>query len=76
MKNITILGSTGSIGVNTLNVLDNLNQDYNVVGLSANSNGDTILSQIKKYQPEENNSSILETRAKIPNWFGPKNIET
>ena len=28
MKNITILGSTGSIGVNALNVIDNLNEDY------------------------------------------------
>ena len=52
MKNITILGSTGSIGVNTLNVIDNLDQDYNIVGLSANTSANTILSQIKKYKPE------------------------
>ena len=52
MKNITILGSTGSIGVNTLNVIDNLDQDYNIVGLSTNTSANTILSQIKKYKPE------------------------
>ena len=49
MKNITILGSTGSIGVNTLNVIDNLDQDYNIVGLSTNTSANTILSQIKKW---------------------------
>ena len=43
MKNITILGSTGSIGVNALNVIDNLNEDYKVFGLSAYKNIDTIL---------------------------------
>ena len=52
MKNITILGSTGSIGVNALNVIDNLDEDYKVFGLSAYKNIDTILAQIKKYKPE------------------------
>ena len=35
-KKITILGSTGSIGVNALNVIKNL--DIDVIGLSANTN--------------------------------------
>ena len=61
MKNITILGSTGSIGVNTLNVIDNLDQDYNIVGLSANTSANTILSQIKKYKPEVVAISDLNT---------------
>jgi len=52
MKNITILGSTGSIGINALNVIDNLDEDYKVFGLSAYKNIDTILAQIKKYKPE------------------------
>tara|TARA_B100000131_G_scaffold242347_1_gene234856 strand:- start:706 stop:1860 length:1155 start_codon:yes stop_codon:yes gene_type:complete len=61
MKNITILGSTGSIGVNTLNVIDNLDQDYNIVGLSANTSANTILSQIKKYKPKVVAISDLNT---------------
>ena len=39
-KKITILGSTGSIGVNALNVINNL--DIDVVGLSANTNSQII----------------------------------
>ena len=49
-KKITILGSTGSIGVNALNVINNL--DIDVVGLSANTNSKLLIEQAKKFQPE------------------------
>ena len=49
-KKITILGSTGSIGVNALNVINNL--DIDVIGLSANTNSKLLIEQAKKFQPE------------------------
>ena len=49
-KKITILGSTGSIGVNALNVINNLEID--VVGLSANTNSQLLIEQAKKFQPQ------------------------
>ena len=49
-KKITILGSTGSIGVNALNVVNNL--DIDVIGLSANTNSKLLIEQAKKFQPE------------------------
>ena len=49
-KKITILGSTGSIGVNALNIINNLNID--VIGLSANTNSQLLIEQAKKFQPE------------------------
>ena len=49
-KKITILGSTGSIGVNALNVINNLNID--LIGLSANTNSQLLIEQAKKFQPE------------------------
>ena len=49
-KKITILGSTGSIGVNALNVIKNL--DIDVIGLSANTNSQLLIEQAKKFQPE------------------------
>jgi len=52
MKNISILGSTGSIGTNTLNVIDNLGDEYKVFALSANKNGKLLVEQAKKYRPE------------------------
>ncbi len=50
MKKITILGSTGSIGTQTLDVVDNINAK--VVGLTANNNIDLLEQQVLKYNPE------------------------
>ena len=52
MKKITILGSTGSIGVNALSVIDNNPNEFSIVGLSAYKNGDRLVEQVKKYEPE------------------------
>lgn len=52
MKKITILGSTGSIGENALSVIDNFNDQFRVMGLSANKNSKLLVEQVKKYQPE------------------------
>jgi len=52
MKKISILGSTGSIGVNALNVIDNLGDEFDVSVLSANKNGQLLVDQAKKYRPD------------------------
>lgn len=52
MKKISILGSTGSIGVNTLNVIDNLGDEFDVSVLSANKNGNLLVEQAKNYRPD------------------------
>jgi len=51
MKQITILGSTGSIGTQTLEVVDNL-KNWKVKALTAYQNIDLLFEQVKKYQPE------------------------
>lgn len=52
MKKILILGSSGSIGVNTLNVVRNFPDKFNVVGLTVNSRIDLLEQQIKEFKPE------------------------
>ncbi|OEG62391.1 MAG: 1-deoxy-D-xylulose-5-phosphate reductoisomerase [Halanaerobium sp. MDAL1] len=52
MKKITILGSTGSIGCQTLEVIDNLLDEWEVKALTAYKNIDFLSQQIEKYQPE------------------------
>ncbi|MBT3479385.1 MAG: 1-deoxy-D-xylulose-5-phosphate reductoisomerase [Candidatus Marinimicrobia bacterium] len=52
MKKISILGSTGSIGVNALNVIDNLGDEFDVSVLSANKNGQLLVDQAIKYRPD------------------------
>lgn len=52
MKNIVILGSTGSIGTQTLAVVDEFSQDFKVSGISCHRDIQKIESQIIKYKPE------------------------
>ena len=51
MKKIAILGSTGSIGTQTLDVVRN-NKDLEVVALVAGSNIDLMEQQIKEFHPK------------------------
>ena len=50
MKNIALLGSTGSIGTQTLELV-RANPDLKVVGLSAGSNIDLLEKQIREFKP-------------------------
>ena len=50
-KQVTILGSTGSIGVNTLSIIENALDIFSVVGLSGFSNQELLVEQIKKFRP-------------------------
>ncbi|MCY4570433.1 MAG: 1-deoxy-D-xylulose-5-phosphate reductoisomerase [Candidatus Poribacteria bacterium] len=51
MKHIVILGSTGSIGKNTLSVVETHADEFKVVGLAANRDVDTLEQQIRRYRP-------------------------
>ena len=51
MKKISILGSTGSIGTQTLDVVRN-NNDIKVAAIAANTNTDLIFRQIQEFSPE------------------------
>ncbi|MBN8704720.1 MAG: 1-deoxy-D-xylulose-5-phosphate reductoisomerase [Bacteroidetes bacterium] len=50
-KRVVILGSTGSIGVNTLHVIDNLKDQFEVAGLITYSNHQILNEQVEKYKP-------------------------
>lgn len=52
MKAISILGSTGSIGCNTLKVVEHLNDEFRVVALGAGGNIGELAEQIRKFKPE------------------------
>jgi len=52
MIGITILGATGSIGVNTLDVLARHPDKYRVVALTANTGVDRLYEQCVEHQPE------------------------
>jgi 1-deoxy-D-xylulose-5-phosphate reductoisomerase len=51
MKNITLLGATGSIGKSTLSVVDQHPNQFNIFALSANTNWQVMLELCRQYQP-------------------------
>ena len=51
MKKILILGSTGSIGTNALELIRNNREEYQVVGISGNKNIDLLKKQIEEFKP-------------------------
>jgi 1-deoxy-D-xylulose-5-phosphate reductoisomerase len=52
MKPISILGSTGSIGTQTLDIVASHPDEFRVVGLAAGSNVELVARQIEEFQPE------------------------
>lgn len=52
MKAITILGSTGSIGTQTLDIVTDHPDKFRVVGLAAGSNVTLLAEQIRTFKPE------------------------
>ena len=51
MKKIAILGSTGSIGTQTLDIVRNYSEELQVVALAAGSNVELLEKQIREFQP-------------------------
>ena len=49
MKKIFILGASGSIGENALSVIDSNKENFELIGISANSNVEKVNKLIKKY---------------------------
>ncbi len=52
MKKIVILGSTGSIGRQTLDVVRAFRDQFEVVGLAAGNNLDLLMQQVQEFQPK------------------------
>lgn len=53
MKKITLLGSTGSIGTQTLKVVDRNSDKFAVTGITGNRNIELLENQIRKYKPSK-----------------------
>jgi 1-deoxy-D-xylulose-5-phosphate reductoisomerase len=51
LQSLTILGSTGSVGANTLNVVERHPERFRVVALSAHAQSSTLLEQCRRHRP-------------------------
>jgi 1-deoxy-D-xylulose-5-phosphate reductoisomerase len=70
MQKITILGSTGSIGVSSLKVIDFFSDRFKIVGLAAGRNLELLKHQILKYRPEVVSVERAEDAQKLKGELG------
>lgn len=72
MKKIALLGSTGSIGKQTLNVVRHLSDSLSVVALAAKKNIDLLEKQALEFRPEIicvfEEKAALELKKRQPSW--------
>lgn len=52
MKAITLLGSTGSIGTQTLDIVAQYPDQFRIVGLAARNNVELLIQQVRQFRPE------------------------
>ena len=71
MKRIVVLGSTGSIGTNALEVIKNAEGKFKVIALSGHRNHKLLLEQIREFTPEcvavGTEEGYKEIKAEFPN---------
>ncbi len=51
-KKVTIFGSTGSIGLSTLDIINQHSDKYEIIGLSINNNYEKLLEQVSTFKPK------------------------
>jgi len=73
-KKICILGSTGSIGKTSLEIISRNKKDFDVVLLSGNNNVKLLISQAKKFKPKYIYSNNFFFKVKLRNFCKDNNI--
>lgn len=63
MKAITLLGSTGSIGTQTLDIVTQYPDDFRIVGLASGNNVELLASQIRQFRPQ---IAAISSEDKLP----------
>ena len=69
MKNVVLLGSTGSIGTSTVKVAEDLPDDIRLVGLAAGGNAELLAGQVRKFRPELISIASPEKAAELRTQF-------
>src|SRR5574344_803506 len=68
-KKISILGSTGSIGTQSLEVIEKISDEFEIIALSGGKNINLLREQIKKFSPRIACVSSLEDRNALKSEF-------
>ena len=74
MKNIVVMGSTGSVGIQSLDVISK-SKSHKVIGLSCHSNADLIFEQTKEYLPNFVAIEVIDPSHNLFNLCKENNIK-
>ncbi len=72
MKNVVLLGSTGSIGTSTCKVAEDLPDDIRLVGLAAGRNAKLLREQTKQFSPAAISINCPDAAKELANEFNGK----
>ncbi len=70
MKNVVLLGSTGSIGTSTVKVAEDLPDRIRLLGLAAGQNAERLLEQTRKFAPEAISLNDADRAAELRTMLG------
>ena len=70
MKNVVLLGSTGSIGTSTLKVAEDLPDETRLVGLAVGNNLQLLINQARRHQPAALSLQSPVTAGELRRTFG------
>jgi len=74
MKAISILGSTGSVGVTTLDVVGRFSDRFRVVAMAAGRNLDLLTEQVKRFHPELVSVATPELARELARRLGAQRV--
>src|ERR1700735_4941255 len=74
MKAISILGSTGSVGVTTLDVVGRFSDRFRVVAIAAGRNLDLLTDQVKRFHPELVSVATPELARELTTRIGAQHV--
>lgn len=72
MKNVVLLGSTGSIGTSTIKVAEDLPDRIRLIGLAAGANTALLTEQARKHKPRAISISDPAAANELKKSFGPE----
>lgn len=75
MKRISILGSTGSVGTQTLSVINQNKDLFKVESLSCNQSADMLFEQVQQFMPQKIAINSIRADHPLKNFCKKNNIE-
>src|SRR5260370_37684843 len=76
MKTIAVLGSTGSVGVTTLDVVSRFTDQFRIGAMGAGHNVELLANQVRRFRPELVSVADGEAASRLRTLLGEPKVES